>query len=172
MHPTAERFAAAARDRVDFDPDVTEFPEGTKTAADAAEAVDCAVSEIVKSIVMRVTAGNTDDAPGGWRVAAGDAVVVLTAGHHRVDPEALADALGVRSVSSADPETVKDATGWSIGGVPPFPHDDLPVYLDPSLLDHETVWAAAGTPQAVFPIAPDDLRRIADPEPVEAFTEA
>jgi prolyl-tRNA editing enzyme YbaK/EbsC (Cys-tRNA(Pro) deacylase) len=67
----------------------------------------------------------------------------------------------------ADPDRIADVVGWSIGGVPPFCHDaTLPVVLDETLLAYETVWAAAGTPEAVFPIAPADLRRLADAEVV------
>ncbi|WP_435128240.1 YbaK/EbsC family protein [Halobaculum sp. D14] len=158
MHPTAERFADRARAEYDFEASVEEFPDGTKTAADAADAVGCTVGQIVKSIVL---------------TADGDPVVVLTAGDHRVDEDGFAAAVGADAVEMADADEVKAATGWSIGGVPPFCHDtDLPVYLDESLTAHDTVWAAAGTPEAVFAVAPDALRRIASPEPVAAFTEA
>ncbi|ESP88870.1 YbaK/EbsC family protein [Candidatus Halobonum tyrrellensis] len=155
MHPTAARFRERAREECEFDAQVEEFAEGTKTAADAADAVGCDVSQVVKSLVF-----DTDDGP----------VVVLTAGHHRVDEDALADALGVETVGFADAETVKGATGWSIGGVPPFPHDSaVPVYLDESLRDNDRVWAAAGTPEAMFPLSSADLERLTDPTPVRAF---
>ena len=155
MHPTAERFRERAREEYGFDASIEEFPEGTKTAADAAAAVGCEPSQIVKSLVFD---------------ADGDPVVVLTAGHHRVDEEALAAELDADSVRPANPEEVKGAVGWSIGGVPPFPHDSpVPVYLDESLTDRDTVWAAAGTPEAVFALSPRELERLADPTPVAAF---
>lgn len=172
MHETTRQFVDAAREAYGFDPETEAFPEGTKTAADAADAIGCDVAQIVKSLVFELS---DDDAE---RTAQDDTeqptapavVVVLTAGHHRVDSEALAEALGVADASPADPETVKRATGWSIGGVPPICHErDLPVYLDESLLDHPQVFAAAGTPEAVFGIEPDELRALADPEPIAAF---
>jgi len=158
VHPTAAHFAERAEAELGFEPAIEEFPEGTETAADAAAAVGCDVGAIVKSVVL---------------VVDGDPVVVLTAGDRRVDEAALAAALGADGARPADAGEVKRATGWSIGGVPPFLHETAaPVYLDPSLLDRETVWAAAGTPEAVFPIAPADLIRLVDPETVEAFVEA
>ena len=151
MHPRAEEFAAAARDRHGVEVDVHEFDEGTRTAADAAEAVGCDVAQIASSLVF---------------VADGEPVVVVTSGANRVSEARLADVLGAADVRMADPDEVAEATGWSIGGVPPFAHaTDLRVLLDETLLDHETVWAAAGYPSGVFPIAPDRLREVADAEP-------
>lgn len=155
MHPRAEEFAERAMETYGFEVDVHEFPEGTKTAADAAEAIGCDVTEIASSIVFLA-----DDEP----------VVVVTSGANRVSEEKLAEALDVaeESVSIADPETIKDALGWSIGGVPPFCHDsDVPVLLDETLTEYETVWGAAGTPMAVFPIAPETLRELADAKPAD-----
>jgi prolyl-tRNA editing enzyme YbaK/EbsC (Cys-tRNA(Pro) deacylase) len=189
MHETTRQFVDAAREAYGFDPETEAFPEGTKTAADAADAIGCDVAQIVKSLVFELsdddaerTAQDDAEQPTARSDAAQTAqddaeqptapavVVVLTAGHHRVDSEALAEALGVADASPADPETVKRATGWSIGGVPPICHErDLPVYLDESLLDHPQVFAAAGTPEAVFGIEPDELRALADPEPIAAF---
>ncbi|ELY38497.1 YbaK/EbsC family protein [Natronorubrum tibetense] len=153
MHPRATAFAERARDEYEFDPEVEEFPEGTKTAADAAEAVGCDVAQIASSLVFDVD---------------GSLVVSVTSGANRVDEAALGDAFDVRgdAVSMADAGEIKDELGWSIGGVPPFCHDrSVPVVVDETLLEHETVWAAAGTPEAVFPIDPDELRRLADAEP-------
>lgn len=153
MHPRATAFAERARDEYEFDPDVEEFPEGTKTAADAADAVGCDVGQIASSLVFNVD---------------GSLVVSVTSGANRVDEAALGDAFDVSgdAVSMADAGEIKDELGWSIGGVPPFCHDrSVPVVVDETLLEHETVWAAAGTPEAVFPIDPDELRRLADAEP-------
>ncbi|WP_135822447.1 YbaK/EbsC family protein [Halostella litorea] len=150
MHPSAEAFAERARDEHGLSVDVTEFPEGTKTAADAADAVGCDVAQIVKSIVMS---------------ADGDHVVALTSGANRVSERRLADHFEVAAdaVEPASPGAVKEALGWSIGGVPPVCHDrDVPVVFDPTLADHDTVWAAAGTPEAVFPADPEQLLATAD----------
>ena len=164
MHETAAQFQTAARERYDFDPDVREFPAGTRTAADAADAVGCEVAQIVKSLVFAVE-GREPPA------CTPDVVVVLTAGDHRVDTDALADHLGATQTTPADPETVRATTGWSIGGVPPFCHDrDLPVYLDDRLRDR-SLWAAAGTPDAVFSVTADRLIELVDPEPVATFTD-
>lgn len=141
-----ERFrAAAAAAGIDVSP--VRYPEGTRTAADAAAAVGCDVSQIVKSLVVVGPAGP---------------VLVLTAGHHRIDLELLAGLLD-GPVRMADAQTAREATGFAIGGTPPFGHPaPLPTLLDPSLLDHETVYAAAGMPDSCFPMAPDDLRAVTD----------
>jgi prolyl-tRNA editing enzyme YbaK/EbsC (Cys-tRNA(Pro) deacylase) len=145
MHPTAERFAERAHEEHGLDVDVTEFPEGTKTAEDAANAVGCDVDQIVKSIVMRA-----DD----------DLLVALTSGANRVSEERLAEyaAVPADAVEPAAPAIVKDRLGWSIGGVPPVCHDeDVPVLFDDTFENYDTVWAAAGTPDAVFPVPPERL---------------
>ncbi|UPV73708.1 YbaK/EbsC family protein [Halorussus limi] len=150
MHERAEEFADRARREYGFEVDVKEFPEGTKTAADAAEAVGCDVAQIASSIAMRA-----DDR----------LVVVVTSGANRVSEARLADLLGLdeSDVEMADAAEIKATLGWSIGGVPPFCHDaDVPVYLDRTLTEFETVWAAAGTPEAVFPIAPDELGELSE----------
>ena len=150
MHPRAEEFATSARDRYGVAVDVHEFDAGTKTAAAAADAVGCDVAQIASAIAVR----------------AGSALVVcLTSGANRVDMAAVADLrdVPVEDVGMADADVIRETLGWSIGGVPPLCHEtDVPVYMDQTLLDYETVWAAAGTPEAVFPIAPDRLRELAD----------
>ncbi len=100
--------------------------------------------------------------------ADGDLVVVVASGANHVDEDRLAAHLGVDDVGMADPDAISDVVGWSIGGVPPICHDsEMPTLLDESLLAYDTVWAAAGTPSAVFPIDPDDLRRLAEATPVD-----
>ena len=152
MHERAEEFADRARRTHDFEVEVKEFPDGTKTAADAAEAIGCDVAQIASSIAMRA-----DDT----------LVVTVTSGANRVSEAKLADLLGLAEtdVAMADAGEIKAALGWSIGGVPPFCHDaEVPVFLDGTLTEFETVWAAAGTPEAVFPIDPEELRALADAE--------
>src|ERR1700737_4175860 len=124
---------------------VKEFPEGTRTAGDAARAVGCEVGQIVKSLVF---------------VAAGRPGVALVSGVNRLDEKRLAGVAG-EPVLKADAETVRSATGYSIGGVPPFGHaTEVPVFMDRDLLGYEGVWAGAGRPDSVFEIAPDRLREL------------
>ncbi|MFC7154888.1 YbaK/EbsC family protein [Halomarina halobia] len=159
MHPRAEEFRNCARERYDFDPDVNEFEDGTKTAADAARAVGCDVAQIASAIAVR---------------AGEDLVVCVTSGANRVDMGKVAALRDVdpSATGMADPVAIRETLGWSIGGVPPFCHDEaVPVYLDETLVDHGTVWAAAGTPDAVFPIAPETLRELADAAVVDLAEE-
>lgn len=143
MHSSAEQFVAEARERYGFEPSVEEFPEGTKTAADAADAVGCDVAQIASSIVL---------------VADGDVVVSVTSGANRVSMEKVAEIMGTESARMAEADEVKEATGWSIGGVPPICHaTSVPVFVDETLLEFETVWAAAGTPTAVFAVGSEEL---------------
>lgn len=124
---------------------VREFPEGTRTAADAAAAIGCAVDQIVKSLVF---------------VADQRPVLVLTSGGNRVDLARLGAATGAAAVRKADADEVRAATGYAIGGTPPFGHaTELPVLVDPHLTGFDTLWAAAGTPRHVFPIGPWELLR-------------
>ena len=140
-------FRERAREAYDIEVDVQEFPEGTKTASEAAEAIGCDPRQIASSIVL------VADVP----------VVVVISGPDRVDTRKLATVRGVHEARLADPDEVKEATGWPVGGVPPFCHETaLPVYVDEAVTDHDTVWAAAGTPNTVFPIAPDSLIECAD----------
>lgn len=148
MHPRTESFRDRAREEFGFAVEVHEFAEGTKTAADAAAAIGCDIAQIASSIAIATDEGLT---------------VVVTSGAHRVDMDAVADRLGVEWAEMADPDTVKETLGWGIGGVPPFCHDaEVPVLVDETLHEHEEVWAAAGTPAAVFPIGPDELERHAE----------
>ncbi|RQG97686.1 YbaK/EbsC family protein [Natrarchaeobius chitinivorans] len=150
MHRRAAAFSERASERYDFEPEIEEFPEGTKTASDAAEAVGCDVGQIASSLAFDVD---------------GDLVVSVTSGANRVSEDALGDAFDVPAsdVSMADPDRIRDELGWSIGGVPPFCHDrPVPVVVDETLLEFETVWAAAGTPEAVFPIDPETVVTFAD----------
>ncbi|CAN5764522.1 hypothetical protein BH23ACT5_BH23ACT5_14930 [soil metagenome] len=129
--------------------EVRSFPEGTKTAADAATAIGCEVAAIVKSLVFTV-----DDRP----------VVALVPGDRRLDTDMLARAAGGSLVERASLEVVRQATGYAAGGTPPFGYaTELAVFADEALRRHDPVWAAAGTPATVFPISLDDLHRLASP---------
>jgi Cys-tRNA(Pro) deacylase len=137
-----ERVVAAANDAgLSIDP--VEFPEGTRTAEDAARVVGSDVAQIVKSLVF---------------VCDGEPVIAFVSGRHRLDPGKLARAAGARDARRATADEAKEATGYAIGGTPPIGHvRPLRSFLDPSLLAHEVVWCAGGTPSVVFAVAPDDL---------------
>jgi prolyl-tRNA editing enzyme YbaK/EbsC (Cys-tRNA(Pro) deacylase) len=139
-----ERFRRAAEAQ-GHSPDIRTFPEGTRTADAAAKAVGCDVAQIVKSLVFLVD---------------GRPLVALTSGANRADPERLAALKGAGGARRATPEEAREATGFSIGGTPPFGHPDpLPTLMDRDLLAHDRLWAAAGAPDAVFPTTPDELLR-------------
>jgi prolyl-tRNA editing enzyme YbaK/EbsC (Cys-tRNA(Pro) deacylase) len=124
---------------------VREFPQGTRTAVDAARAGGCDVAQIVKSLVF---------------VAGGRPVVALVSGANRLDEARLGKVAG-EPVMKADAETARSATGYAIGGVPPFGHaTDVPVFMDRDLFSHSVVWAAAGRPDSVFEIQPERLREL------------
>jgi prolyl-tRNA editing enzyme YbaK/EbsC (Cys-tRNA(Pro) deacylase) len=137
-----DRLAECAR-QLGLQLHVQRLGASTRTVKDAAVAVGCEEAEIAKSIVF---------------VADGDPVVCVASGRHRIDPQKLADALDVAEVRQAAAEEVRAATGFAIGGVPPFGHD-LPVLFDESLLQHERVWAAAGDPHSLFAVDPRELAR-------------
>jgi prolyl-tRNA editing enzyme YbaK/EbsC (Cys-tRNA(Pro) deacylase) len=144
-----ERFLEAAR-TLEHPLGVRRFPEGTKTAEDAARAIGCEVGQIVKSLVF---------------VADGEPVLALTSGANRVDTDRLAKRLGATTVRRADPEEARSATGFAVGGTPPFGHPArLRTFLDRDLLGHEEVWAAAGTPDSVFRTSPSELQASARAE--------
>jgi prolyl-tRNA editing enzyme YbaK/EbsC (Cys-tRNA(Pro) deacylase) len=128
---------------------VKQFPAGTRTAVDAANAIGCEVGQIVKSLVF---------------VAAGRPVVALVSGANRLDERRLASVAG-EPVAKADAETARGATGYSIGGVPPFGHaTEIRVFMDRDLLGHGAVWAAAGRPDSVFEISPQRLLELSQAE--------
>ena len=121
------------------------FPEGTKTAADAAAAIGVEVGQIVKSLVFAVD---------------GEVVMAYVSGSNQLDENKLARAAGGAKSRRVDADAVREATGFPIGGVPPFGHANaLRIFIDADLLGYGEVWAAAGTWNDVFAIAPDDLVR-------------
>jgi prolyl-tRNA editing enzyme YbaK/EbsC (Cys-tRNA(Pro) deacylase) len=130
---------------VGLDIEVRSFPQGTRTAEDAARAIGCEVGQIVKSLVF---------------TSNGRPIVALVSGANRVDTRRLAEVAG-GPVGKAGADVARTATGYAIGGVPPFGHaTSVPVFVDRDLLGHEVVWAAAGRPDAVFPIQPARLREL------------
>ncbi len=144
MPSYADRVVAAAAEH-DITIEPRQFTEGTRTAQEAADAIGCDVGQIVKSLVFLLD---------------GEPVLALVSGANRLDEAKLAAALRGTTVSRADADGVKAATGFSIGGIPPFGHATrLPTAVDEDLLAYDVVWAAAGTAHDNFPIAPGDLLR-------------
>lgn len=130
------------------------FAAGTRTSADAARAIGTSIAQIAKSIVFVAQTGIETDVLGEL------GVLVITSGANRVSVEKVPAILG-RPIARADAAAVRRLTGYPIGGVPPIGHDTaLIVLLDQDLLQFPEVWAAAGTPHTVFPIAPADLVRV------------
>jgi prolyl-tRNA editing enzyme YbaK/EbsC (Cys-tRNA(Pro) deacylase) len=147
-----DRFLDAAR-VLGHPVEVRRFPEGTKTAGDAARAIGCEVGQIVKSLVF---------------VADGEPVLALTSGANRVDVVRLAELAGASDARRAKPEEARAATGFAVGGTPPFGHAErVRTFLDRDLLAFEEIWAAAGTPDSVFRTTPEELRRTAVAEVVD-----
>ena len=141
-HPNVERVVAAAN-AAGLHIEVRQFPEGTRTALEAASAIGVGVGQIVKSLVFGV-----DD----------EIVMALVSGANTLDESLLAVAAGGQRCVRVDADAVRAATGFPIGGVPPFGHTtQLRVFIDPDLLQLDEVWAAAGTWHDVFGIEPHKL---------------
>ena len=138
--PSALKVQAVLGDRFQ----VLEFDASTRTAADAAAAIGCEVAQIAKSLIFR----------GG---TSGRAVLIIASGVDRVDEKKAAAAVG-EPIERADADFVREATGFAIGGVPPVGHKSEPIVLiEQSLMRLDEIWAAAGTPNAVFRLTPSDL---------------
>ncbi len=144
LHPNAAAVvAAAAAAGLRIEP--VEYPEGTRSAADAAAAIGCAEAQIVKSLIFGVEASD-------------ELLLALVSGANRLDERRLAGAAEVTGTRRADADAVRAVTGFPIGGVPPFGHTvTLRVFVDPDLLRWDVVWAAAGTPRHVFSLTPAEL---------------
>jgi prolyl-tRNA editing enzyme YbaK/EbsC (Cys-tRNA(Pro) deacylase) len=126
---------------------VVELPDSTRTAVDAAQAIGCQVGQIAKSVVFRAM---SSDRP----------VLVIASGANRVDTKLISELLG-EPLGKADAEFVRQRTGFVIGGVPPVGHGTpLATFIDQDLLQYTQIWAAAGTPHAVFCLLPTDLVKI------------
>jgi prolyl-tRNA editing enzyme YbaK/EbsC (Cys-tRNA(Pro) deacylase) len=144
LHPNVVRVVEAAR-ALGLDISPRKFPDGTKTAADAAAAIGVEIGQIVKSLIFGVD---------------GEVVLAYVSGANQLDEKKLALAAGGLKCARVDADVVREATGFPIGGVPPFGHStQLRVFVDPDLLQYDEVWAAAGTWNDVFPITPTNLVR-------------
>ncbi len=146
MHPSAQKVADAAQE-LGLAIEIKEFEQTTRSAQEAADAIGCELAQIVKSLCFTV-----NERP----------IMALVSGSNQLDERKLAALCGVgrKQVQRASADAVKAATGFSIGGVPPFGHlTPMTIFVDEDLYQFETVWAAAGTPFAVFAIAPEELVR-------------
>lgn len=144
--PERSRLVAAALAAAGARGAIRQLDDSTRTAADAAAALGCAVGAIANSLVFV-----GDDGP----------VLVMTSGAHRVDTAVVAGLLGLADLRKATPEEVRAATGQAIGGVAPVGHPaPLRALVDVALADHERIWAAAGTPRTIFPTTYDELVRL------------
>ena len=133
---------------------VVELPASTRTAAEAAAAIGCTVAQIAKSLVFR-------------GVQSGEPVLVIASGANRVNEARVAEHLG-EPIAKADADYVRAQTGFVIGGVPPVGHDrPLRTFIDADLRQYQEIWAAAGTPHAVFRLTPADLERLTGGEVIQ-----
>ena len=147
LHPNVVRVVEAAR-ALGLEIVPRRFPDGTKTAADAAAAIGVELGQIVKSLIFAVD---------------GEVVLAYVSGSNQLDEKKLALAAGGLKCTRVDADVVRQATGFPIGGVPPFGHStQLRVFVDPDLLQYDEVWAAAGTWNDVFGANPNDIVRVAD----------
>lgn len=144
LKPAAQRVVAAAK-AIGLDIQVHTMSQSTRTAEEAAAACGCAVAQIVKSLVFR---GKDSGKP----------YLLLVSGANRVNEKAVAATIG-EVLQRPDAHYVREVTGFAIGGIPPFGHaTPLTTYMDRDLLNYDVVWAAAGTPESVFPASPAELR--------------
>ncbi|HEV8437817.1 MAG TPA: YbaK/EbsC family protein [Methylomirabilota bacterium] len=143
MKPAAVKVRSAIR-QLGLEREVIELPVDARTSQQAADALGVSVGQIAKSLVFTVNLSP---------------ILVVASGANRVDEDKL-EALAGGAVRRADPDTVKQATGYSIGGVAPLGHPlPLPVFIDADLLGYELIYAAAGVPDCVFPLTPGELVR-------------
>ena len=143
LSPTAQKVQDLLAS-LGFNFKVIEFQESTRTAQEAAERAGCTLGQIIKSLIFK---GKTSDKP----------ILVLTSGANRVNEERISEYAG-EPIGRADADFVRTVTGFAIGGVPPLGHaHKMETYLDEDLLQYATIWAAAGTPNAIFELNPDAL---------------
>lgn len=146
LSPGAQKVQSALRE-AGFGGEVVELPQSTRSAVEAAQAVGCDVGQIVKSLIFRASRSKRP-------------LLVVASGINRVNEKAVGELIG-EPVAKADAEFVRAHTGFVIGGVPPVGHTEaIETFVDEDLLKFEEIWAAAGTPNAVFRLTPDDLVRL------------
>jgi len=144
---SSARKVQQALQKLGLSPQVVELPASTRTAVEAAQAIGCQVGQIAKSLVFRKT-------------ISGKPLLVIASGSHRVDEDKLEKLVG-EPIGKADADFVRQHTGYVIGGVPPVGHrEPLETLIDEDLLPYGEIWAAAGTPNAVFRLTPEDLVRM------------
>ena len=146
LSPSAQKIQDALRN-LGFDLAVIENTESARTAQEAADRVGVTLGQIVKSLIFK---GKTSGKP----------ILVLTSGANRVDEKRIKAYAGEK-IGRAEPDFVRAVTGYAIGGVPPIAHvQQMETYLDEDLMQYDVIWAAAGTPNAVFGLTPDDLQKM------------
>jgi prolyl-tRNA editing enzyme YbaK/EbsC (Cys-tRNA(Pro) deacylase) len=146
LNPTAQKVQDQLT-QIGFNCRVIEFQESTRTAQEAAERAGCTLGQIIKSLIFK---GKTTDKP----------ILVLTSGANRVNEKLIGDYAG-EPIGRADADFVRTVTGFAIGGVPPVGHaHKMETYLDEDLLQYTAIWAAAGTPNAIFELTPDALQKM------------
>jgi len=146
LTPTAQKVQDTLTAR-GFNCKVIEFQESTRTAQEAADRAGCTLGQITKSLIFK---GKASSKP----------ILVLTSGANRVDEKLISQYTG-EAIGRADADFVRAVTGFAIGGVPPLGHaQKMETYLDEDLLQYKTIWAAAGTPNAIFELTPDDLQKM------------
>lgn len=132
-----------------FSSQVVELPDSTRTAKEAAQAIGTSVEQIVKSLIFKAR-------------HSGKAILVVASGSNRVNEKRLSELVG-EPIDKADADFVRQSTGFAVGGVPPLGHTHpLETYIDEDLLRYDDIWAAAGTPHAVFCLTPADLQKMTD----------
>ena len=149
----------AALNALGLDCQVIELPDSTRTAGEAAQAIGCTVGQIVKSLVLTGKKSN-------------HIILVLASGPNRVDLAAVGAYVGEK-LKMASADRVRQQTGFAIGGVPPLGHaNPIPAYIDRHLMGYDEIWAAAGTPHAVFRLTPADLQRMTGGEVISIVSDA
>jgi Cys-tRNA(Pro) deacylase len=147
LSPSAQKVQNALTER-GANLKVIEFTESTRTSAEAAERVGVSLGQIAKSLIFKAK-------------TSGKPVLVIASGANRVDEKKIAALLGEK-ITRADPDFAREATGFVIGGIPPFGHvQPISTFLDADLFQYENIWAAAGTPNAVFELTPSQLESLA-----------
>lgn len=153
LSPSAQKIQDLLASR-GYEITIIEFAESTRTAQEAADRAGCQLGQITKSLIFK---GRTS----------GKAILVLTSGANRVSEKCISEYAG-EPIERADADFVRAAAGFAIGGVPPLGHTQpMETYLDEDLLQYKTIWAAAGTPNAIFELTPSDLQKMTGGKPAQ-----